>query len=478
MRLLKKLAFLLLVPLSAQAATVKYNGSLVNESGLAVTKTVNIPMNQIQADQLSVQVSWSTPTVSGVTFTDGSASTFTVTVTSYTALSTATASDFLTIITTQAIPALSSISVNGVYLINGVHWYSDVTSSATTAISIKQAINTYVPNVTASTGVFAVVFTTAVQPGSYGNNMTLVSFTSSITVNSASFTGGKDATCVSINGVPLCANYQFQIGASSAATAVNISSAINNGSLNTILIATAPVACGLGNPCGVVLSTSSGVGPNSYVTSSSSQNALTISNYASSGPVTASGTMYGGTSSAYTINTGIISASNSYSLPNKTPMVALPVLYGQGVSAITNLTDKTTYYVIPVSSASFGLSTTSTGAVAGYNALPVVSTTNGTFIILASSQVKTTADSYTLTVSSYGATTTLVWNVSNDGVNYTALSSTGSVVMTPVFPNTSTASDFGTLNYSWVQAALTRTGASWSGPLQLLITINGKNSGL
>jgi hypothetical protein len=168
-------------------------------------------------------------------------------------------------------------------------------------------------------------------------------------------------------------------------------------------------------------------------------------------------------------------------------MVGIPLLYavGTGGQAIGGLTTGTTYYGIPVSVGSFGLSTTSTGAVAGYAKLPSVSTMtagvgDGTFILLTSSQAKTTADTWTLTASSYSATTTLTWQVSNDGVNWSNSTSTGAVVLTPATPTVPLAYDFGTFNFGFLQANVVRSGGSlgWSGPEQVLITINGKNSGL
>ena len=225
-----------------------------------------------------------------------------------------------------------------------------------------------------------------------------------------------------------------------------------------------------------------------YATYSSSQNALTISGYTSSGPVTASGLMSGGTNSSYLINTGVIATTGTISATGKTPMVGLPVLYTNSGTNITGLTTGTTYFMIPVTPTSFGLSSTSTGAVAGFNKLPNTSSTtltstgtaDGTFIQLTSSAVKTTADTFTLTASSYSATTQLTWQVSNDCNNYTNYvnTSTGTFTITPSSFTQTSAYDFGTINFACVQANIVRTGNSWSSGVIMSIIANGKNSGL
>jgi hypothetical protein len=368
----------------AQAATPKGPGIIANESSLAVSsKTYAIPLNSYGIDQEAFQVVWSTPTISSVTFTDGSVSTFTITVTSS---------------PIQGIP-YETICINGICLADGNQWNHDagqVAQSSTTACSMAAAVN-------AST------------------------------------------------------------------------------SLNTVVVSTCVAKSGAGS---IVATTSTIVGVN-YATYSSSQSALTLSPYSSSSPVTGYGfgTMTGGTSASYTLVSGsatVISATNPYSPIGKTPMVALPVLYVKGTNAITGLTTGTTYYVIPVTLGAFGLSTTSTGAAAGYAALPAISMTNGTFIPLTSSQTIVTADSYSLTASSYTATTTITWQVSNDGMNWTTYASTGPVILTPVYPSTNYGYDTGMQNFGFLQASVVRSGATagWSDGLQLLITVNGKNSGL
>src|ERR1700743_2625087 len=73
---------MLVAPITAWAGTVKYNGYLANESGLTFAKSYPLPMNQIQADNVSFQLTWSTASPASIPFTDGSESTGKITITS------------------------------------------------------------------------------------------------------------------------------------------------------------------------------------------------------------------------------------------------------------------------------------------------------------------------------------------------------------------------------------------------------------
>ena len=466
-----------LVASAVHAATPKGPGTIANESGLAASKTYPINLNSYGIDQLAVQVLYSTPAIPVSVFTDGSTSSATITVNSNTAISTAAATDFLTVLSTNNLGNACITFFNGGATQNVCNggWRIDVTSD--TAADIASQMNSTFSNILSSAA-NSVVSSTATTPGSAGNSMTFVSNTSSITVNAKSFSGGQDGATLFIGNAIYKFGGNVTIGAAASNTATNLAAAITASSVTYGVVANAVAA--------VVYATSTVVGTQTnYATYSSTQAALTLSPYTSSSSVTgaATGAMYGGSNSAYAINTTVIASTATFWTTGKTPMVALPGLYGQGASAITGLTDKTTYYLIPVTPTSFGLATTSTGAVAGYAKLPSVSsmtagTADGTFILLASSQAKTTADTYTLTASSYSATTTLTWQVSNDCVNYTNSTSTGTVTMTPTTSTQSQVYDFGTVNFACLQANVARSGATQSAGLTLSIIVNGKNSGL
>jgi hypothetical protein len=173
--------------------------------------------------------------------------------------------------------------------------------------------------------------------------------------------------------------------------------------------------------------------------------------------------MYGGLTSSYTINTAVINL----------PLHGYGT--GFGVSFSTNsgvrlspLVMHTTYYVIRVDANNIALATSKANAVAGSS------------ITLTSSQTATTADSYSLIVTTAVGSPLLTWQASNDNTYWVALStrtnSTGVAVDTGdlssyVLAGTSKLWDFGRLGYRYLRAAVTgpTRGAVW-----LKIMINGK----
>ena len=360
----KYLAVLLMLvaPITAWAGTVKYNGYLANESGLTFAKSYPLPMNQIQADNVSFQLTWSTPSPSNVTFTDGQASTGTITVSSSPA---------------AGIPG-ETVCIYNQCFSDGNQWVHD------------------------------------------------------------------------------------PLGFSSG-TALNITKAINASLLNTVLIATVPTN-------GTIIYTTSTINGTSanFATFSSSQSALTLSPFTSSGPVTAVGAMFGGTNSAYTLVGGsatIINATNTFGSTTQTGMVGYQVLYTTSSAVtITPLVWGTTYYVIPVSPVAFGLATTSANAQAGK------------YIVLTSSTNKTATDSFVLTALGETGTPSGIFQASNDGVNWASYPAQSTITFTPVFPSSTTVVDLGQSGYSWIRFNVNTPPTQ--GGLQLQIIPNAKNSGL
>lgn len=461
----------------AFSATPKGPGVLDNEAGLTYTKSVPLNLNSYGIDQMAVQVNYSSPSAPAILFTGGSQSTMSITINSNTGISTATATDFLTVLSTNSLANACITLFNGYgtqSVCNG-GWRIDVTSD--TAADITTQMNNSFTGIISSNATSAsVVSSTATQFGTNGNNMTLTSNTSSITVNALNFSGGQNGAEIGIGQTTYKFGVNVTIGASASATATNLATAINASS-NTYGVVAQAIST-------VVTATSTVAGTNTnYATFSSSQTPATLAPFTSSSPVTgaAVGSMFGGTNPSYILNGTVISTTTlpAYFWPvGTTPMIALPVLYTTSGQAITGLTSGTTYFLIPNTPSSYGLSTTSTGALAGYNALPAISTTNGTFIQLASTESKVTGDTYTLTPSTYSATTTLAWQVSNDCANYSTYASSGTTTLTPTATLQSINYDFGTINFKCVQAVLTKTGPSQSSGIAIDILINGKNSGL
>lgn len=282
-----------------------------------------------------------------------------------------------------------------------------------------------------------------------------------LTVSSAP-AQGIPAQAVCINQTCLIQGRDwFETGTTSAA-ALSIANAINTNSvLNQIVVATAPASSS------IVYTTATVVGQN-YALYSSSPTA------AQWAPANA---MVGGTAASYTINGTVIASTTNWSPNGQTPMVALPVVYTQGASPITGLTNQATYYVIPINANAYGLSNSSTGAVVGFGLLPNTSSTTvpGTFIALTSSQTKTLADNYTLRPTAFAGTPSGLWQTSNDGTTWATFPSSGTVTLT-ASGQTLLASDFGSVNFAWLRFNLNTPPTG--GALQFAIEPNGKNSGL
>jgi hypothetical protein len=158
----------------------------------------------------------------------------------------------------------------------------------------------------------------------------------------------------------------------------------------------------------------------------------------------------------YSLGGSVISSSSGWTL-------ALPVLYAIGSSpAISGLVTGTTYYAIPTA-VSVQLSATSTGAIAG-SYINLTSTTTST-------------NSYTLTPLAIAGTPSIAWQSSNDGVNFAASLSTGTVNMTTDNNTTPTELlfDFGFYNFRYLRANVT---APTQGGLLLQIPVNIKEDGI
>lgn len=433
----------------AVASTPVMNKPLVNETALAYSNTYVLNMSSPMIDSLSFQAIYGSATIPTVSLNDGKQSTATITVVSNTALSTAAATNYLTVLTTKSITN-AAVTINGITLTGGTHWLNDVTYSSWTARSIRDAINSYVPGIVATTGGASIVYTTATAPGTYGNNITFTSNSSSITINSPTFRGGQDNARISVNGVPLTANVDWYPGATVTATADAIAAAMRaNTSIAAIVTSTSPSA-----RAGVIVSTSiiAGTAAN-YSLISSTPAALSVSN---------TNTYYGGTDSAFAYGTGVITASNHQLT------TGLPVVYSTGSNVtISPLVSGTTYYVAPITSSTFGLATTSTGAIAG------------SYVTFTSSSPSTTTHTFTVRTSTFTGTASFKYQASNDGTNWTDLTTPGASMTqaTYVNPSTSTIVDLGNVNYGYIRVNVTGPSASTNqGAIYLKVIPNGKNT--
>lgn len=457
--------------------------SLYAAAGGEITVDAYLPINQVQAysstfsirtDGLgwaSAQTIMTSATVPTGTFTDGSPSTATFSVKSFTALSSATATGTITVTSntfsngssSAAFLSISGGGPTGVFNVTAPGGFQILADSAATACSLAAAINSF--NVILATCTYGVsngiVFTSAPYYGAQFNAPTftinsssqaaltvsnLISSSPATGLGTGGMSGGNNIASFAINGVSISLTGAFYPVSSTGTTAILISSAINNNPSLSGIVISSPVGAG-NNNAGTVFTTSTVVGTGTfYSLFTSSQSALTIAPFTSSNTLTATGAMVGGTLSAYTINQSTIS------IPSNIFGTGEAVVYSTSTGVtIAPLVWGTTYFVIDIPPLRTGpnimLALTSTGAVAN------------TPIVFTSSFTKAGGDSFTLTPSTWTSAVGYNWVVSNDNTNWVPLTTTPfnislSSVTIGVGAYTSAGTiniyDFGRMDYGWL----------------------------
>lgn len=271
---------------------------------------MNETPNQAGIDRISAQAVFSSATAVSDSFTDGRASTGSITVNSVTGLGASTATATVTVApiaqilaqaATNQFTVISTTSITGIklkfntnVLTNGVDWFTATTTSGTAA-SIVSALGKY-SNIQASR-INSVVYATATVAGSAGNAF---SFTTSsptaISTGSFNFVGGHVPALtnayVTVNGSVLKQGYQWTVQdtssgtATSLATAIGLVSGVDANAASSIVTASATVA---------------GAAGNSYTIFSSSPGYLSLS-----GP-----TFSGGSDSGYITINGVTLANGT-----------------------------------------------------------------------------------------------------------------------------------------------------------------------
>jgi len=253
-----------------------------------------------QTNFLSAQAVASSVTYTAQTFNDGQQATATLTVNSYTGLSTAAASGQFTGVSTSAAVGVvgsasvvissnvsgTQVSITGPpgalnFMVGGN--VAQGFSSTNTAVNFAAAVNatTTNSNVTASVNASSTVVTvTCVNAGTFCNSYAVTS-TSPTAISTAAFSGGTNPVSVSIAGFGVfTAGNQFQVGSSTAAMMNNLAAAFNVAYGTTtgagIVYSTAPLDCTI-HPCGILFSTAvvAGTFANGY--SLTTSNSLAIS---------------------------------------------------------------------------------------------------------------------------------------------------------------------------------------------------------
>jgi len=218
---------LLALVIVAKAAVVTYTSVLISSPALAYGPSPTLNLQTLGVGSLSAQAVYSTVTVATVQFLDGSQSTGSFTVSNYLALSSASAADNVTILSTTGLGG-TLITVPGYVFTNGIDWATQATTTGT-ALSLAQALQT-VPYLTVSTTTAAntgVVYATCTY-GSLYNNYQFLSNNSSAVVATPYFTGGQDNAWIQINGVRKTQGKHWFATVSNTQTALSISSAITN----------------------------------------------------------------------------------------------------------------------------------------------------------------------------------------------------------------------------------------------------------
>lgn len=355
-----------------------------------------------------------------------------------------------------------------VVLMEGANWFEAAVAS-NTAISINTALLNAFGSVFTSTvhAGSAIIYSTSVAYGSASNAWTVSASTVALTVDAATFTGGQDNAVIKIANFPLTANTDWTVGATSITAARSISAAINS-KLGSILIST--------HTQGIVFATATIVGiQTNYAMSVSTPSALTLSG----------ALMTGGADSSITLSTAPSLWSGIFNIPLFFPgsgygvtntIVKPPTSLGTGSQLLFSTTSgtapgglvaQTTYYASNLTSTSFQLADTSTGAVAGVSIAITTTTRAG-------------GGSFRLTPLALNGSPVIKIQKSNDDTNFQDIYVSTNQLVAPfaasvTFASPYTASnqvwDLGDVNYRWLR--LSYTGAT-AGGTNVRCVVNGK----
>ncbi len=230
----KKTRFSLIGLFCAAAVGVVYaiglSGLIINEPGLTYSKRYTYNLANLNVNTVSATATYSSATFTSATFTTGQTSTGTLTVIDNTKLSTASATEAITVTSTSGAAGDSIVVTNllkpGAYVfIAGRDWRYGATT-ALTAASIKRVLDTVPYFATSRAG--AVLYSTSTTAGSNANAILVqTNSPTTISISSPSFLGGRDATVIGVNGYNFKAVKDFAIGADAGASATNLYNAIN-----------------------------------------------------------------------------------------------------------------------------------------------------------------------------------------------------------------------------------------------------------
>lgn len=387
------LALFLALPGILLATSLK-EGNVVVKTAQGVDFTQSVDVSDV--DSISMQAIYSDGTPASHVLSGGARSAGNITVSNFASLIAAKAKVTISV-SSNAASALtgSIININGALFREGIDWTIGASTLAT-AQSISSAINSHDGLQSTHTLTAAALITSSASAvGSFFNSYIVTSSTpTALIVSAATLTGGQDNAVIQFPtlGIILTQGTDWQASASNAATALNISTSINNNAtLGALIISSRPAVAS------ILYASSTINGSFDYPISVSTPTALTVSGFGLSGGLA----------------TEISTATSQISKTNHLLTTGLAVLFStaNGSTAPGNLTNQTTYYAITIDANTYKLATTTTNAAAG-TAIDITTLPN--------------------LISTYTVTPTpltllggngFYWQASNDGTNFATLTS-------------------------------------------------------
>jgi len=456
-------------------SNITYQKSVVN-SVLTTNQNFDLDLSANNIDSLSVQVVYSSASPVTTTFIDGVQSTGSILVGTLAALTTAYATDNLTVLSTNNI-AGACLTINGYPMCNGSRttWRLDVTSD--TAVDINSDLNANYGTVFVSTVQpgSSIVYSTAANYGSAGNAITYVSAVSTaMSIASGNFTGGQDNATINIGGYILTANKDWFPTSSTSTTASNISKAIDNSALSSFVASSASAS-------GIITTTANVVGTIGNYSVTTSTIALLASGTFLTGGKDSDVviTQFNPSSATVRFNAlGTIIYPGGIPLPLNGTIKKPPTNFGvaEGLLLTTtagvppsNIFAGTTYYATNLTTTGFQLASSTTNAVAG-TAISITTTTvtgGGTFV---------------LTPLAISGTASWVFQKSDDDVNFYNIYASTQPTLVPIATSTSFASaytasnafwELGNVAYRWLRLAYTSVT---TGGVNFNYIVNGKKN--
>lgn len=273
---------LVLVGAAAQAGAPVYTDDLVDNAGLSYSANFDVDLNNkagSAVNQLSMQATISSASVTATNFTDGSKSTASITVSNYSQLGINPATNTVTVGSTASLaPTKASASItissnsalsdaylvfNGHTYLEGRDWFKAATATGT-ALSLLSTLSQNSIVTFSTSGAGAVISGTATVTGPVGNTYTLYSSTpTALAISSAAFSGGANdgllGAILTVNGKPYANGISWNSfdpvtgvsvstrAAASIATLLGKISGISASAVSSVVYATATVAGSVGN---------------------------------------------------------------------------------------------------------------------------------------------------------------------------------------------------------------------------------------